>query len=134
MTKLDQECFTVWDGKVEQGTLADFSHFIETTTRPHGVGYKYYATTVSRRNESDTDDDGNEVLPEEVFRDQWVLAKWATWCGPEVVVLEFESEDEASAAAEDSYVYDILHNSEFPIYLDRQSAEADLADWIASEE
>lgn len=124
---LNTTCFTVQRAAVVEGTLADFDHFIERTTRPTGVGYKYYATTVSRSSESDTDDDGNEVLPAEEFSDVWVLAKWATWGGPEVVVREFDTEDDARAAAEESYVYDILHNSEMVIHLDRDGAVRELA-------
>ena len=128
MTTLETKCFTVQDGKIVLGKLSDFDCYIESTTRPTGVGHKYYATTVRRRNVSDTDGDGNEVMPEEAYRDQWVLAKWATWGGPEVIVREFESEAEAHAAAEETYVYDILNNSEMSIHLDRAEAERELAD------
>lgn len=113
-TTLSSACFTVQNGAVVDGTLRDFDSFIERTTRPTGVGPKYYATTISR--------DGADV---------WVLAKWATWGGPQVVVREFESEADALAAAEETYVSDILGNSEISIWLDRASAEQELADLFA---
>ncbi len=130
MTNLTTACYNIEDGKVVEGTLADFSGFIEQTTRPNGVGYKYYTTTVERTVEVDTgqvDEDG-DAITERVETDVWVLAKWATWGGPQVVVREFKSEEEANAAAEDTYVYDILRNSEIEIYLDRADAERALAD------
>ena len=125
ITTLKTPCFYVQDGEVREGTLADFSHFIETTTRPTGVGYKYYVTTVSRRTEAVYDDEDKEIEPERM-EDVWALAKWATWGGPEVIVSEFDSEEEANAAAEETYVYDILNNSEMSVHLDRESAEAEL--------
>ena len=108
MTALNTPCFTVQDGRITKGTLNDFHSFIEETTRPTGVGPKYYATT---------------------HGDVWVLAKWATWGGPEVVVQEFDSEDAAKAAAEETYVYDILKNSEMAIHLDRAGAEQELSNF-----
>lgn len=112
MANLNTTCYTIEDGKIVEGTLSDFDMYIEKTTRPTGVGYKYYATTEN---------------------DVWVLAKWATWGGPQVVVREFETEDEAKAAAEETYVYDILNNQETPIYLDRADAESALAQQIESD-
>lgn len=117
---LQATCYTVQAGQIVQGTLADFDHFIETTTRPTGVGYKYYTTT--RRLAIDHADDGT-VIEDDV----WVLAKWATWGGPEQVVRDFPTEAEALAAAEATYVHDILNNSEIAIHLDRASAEQELA-------
>lgn len=108
---LKTPCFYVQDGKVCEGALGDLDRFIETTTRPTGVGYKYYVTTVSRRVDAVYDDEDNEIEPERM-EDVWVLAKWATWGGPEVIVREFDSEEEANAAAEETYVYDILNNVE----------------------
>lgn len=122
---LKTPCFYVQDGKVCEGTLGDLDRFIETTTRPTGVGYKYYVTTVSRRVDAVYDDEDNEIEPE-FMKDVWALAKWATWSGPEVVVREFDSEEEANAAAEETYVYDILNNSEMSVHFDRASAEAEL--------
>lgn len=130
MNTLNTTCYTVQDGQIVEGTLADFTHFIETTTRPTGVGYKYYATTVTRMIERATDklDENGYTIYEEVEADVWVLAKWATWGGPQVVVSEHESEEEAEDAAEQTYVYDILNNSEFVIWLDRVEAERELAE------
>lgn len=122
---LKTPCFYVQDGKVCEGTLADLDHFIETTTRPTGVGYKYYVTTISRRVDAVYDDEDNKIEPERM-EDVWALANWATWGGPEVIVSEFDSEEEANAAAEEIYIYDILNNSEFSVHFDRESAEAEL--------
>lgn len=133
-TTLNTTCYNVEDGEIVEGKLSDFDNLIECTTRPTGVGYKYYATTVRARNESDTDDDGNEVMPTEEFRDQWVLAKWATWGGPQVVVREFDTEEEAEAAAEETYVHDILNHSDTYVYLDRAQAEQALASQQANAE
>jgi hypothetical protein len=128
MTNLTTTCFTVQDGKIVEGTLADFTCFIESTTRPTGVGYKYYVTTVTRDVERDTDqvDEDGDVITETVEDDVWVLAKWATWGGPQVVVREFESEEEANTAAEETYVHDILNNPEISIHFCEEDAKADL--------
>lgn len=135
MNTLNTTCYTIEDGKIVEGKLADFDLYIESTTRPTGVGYKYYATTVQRDIERDTDqvDEDGYTITETVQEDVWVLAKWATWGGPQVVVREFETEDEAKAAAEETYVYDILNNQETPIYLDRADAESALAQQIESD-
>lgn len=114
---LNTPCFTVQDGQIVAGTLADFDNFIESTTRPTGVGYKHYVTTVTR--------DGQDV---------WAHAKWATWNGPQVIIDTYETEAEAEAAVEQSHVYDILNNSEMSINLDRESAEAELAAILADQE
>lgn len=118
-TTLKTACFTIDNGQVVEGALADFSSFIEQTTRPNGVGPKYYATTVTLAVDHDEEN-------QPVENDVWVLAKWATWGGPQVVVRELENEKEAREAAEETYVYDILHNSEFVIHLDRSGAEQEL--------
>lgn len=122
---LQTQCFYVKDGQVVEATLADLSQFIETTTRPTGIGYKYYPTTIERRVEAVLDEDDNEIEPAHTI-DVWVLAKWPTWGGPEVVIKECESEVEAESAAEETYVYDILNNTEMAVHLDRESAEAEL--------
>lgn len=109
-TTLQAVCYTVENGAIVAGTLADFDSFIETTTRPHGVGTKYYAVET---------------------RGGWALAKWATWGGPQQIVREFDTQAEAEAAAEETWVYDILNNSEIVIHLDRAGAEQELAQLIA---
>lgn len=113
---LNTPCFTVQDGQIVAGTLADFDHFIERTTRPHGVGCKHYVTEITR--------DGVDV---------WAHAKWATWGGPETIIDTYETEAEAQAAVEQTYVYDILNNPEQCINLDRASAEAELAQILENE-
>jgi len=105
MTPLKTPCFVVIDGAVVDGTLGDYSRFIAETTRPDGVGRRYYVTTTGTR---------------------WALAKWATWAGPQVVVQEYDTEEEAWCAAEVIYVHDILHNTDILIHLDRAAAELEL--------
>lgn len=131
-TTLNTPCYYIADGQVKEAVLGDFDHYIETTTRPTGVGHKYYTTTISRAVDEVRGDDDNVIEPESA-EDVWVLAKWATWAGPEVVVQEFDSEAEADASAEQTYVYDILHNPETSIWLDRESAEACLREEQAGE-
>ncbi len=91
---------------------------------------------MARDVERDTDqvDEDGHAITETVQDDVWVLAKWATWGGPEVVVREFDTEEEANTAAEETYVYDILNNSDMAIHLDRASAESDLAQQIKNDE
>jgi len=129
VTTLNTTCYTVQNGKIVECILADYACYIERTTRPTGVGFKYYVTTVARDIERFTDqvDEDGYVITETVKDDVWVLAKWASWGGPEVVVCEFASEEEARAAAVDTYFHDILHNDEITIHLDRASAELELA-------
>lgn len=109
------------------GVLDDFRHFIRTTTRPTGVGPVYYATTRSRSVDT-YDAEGNQNG--EKTEDFWVLAHWVTWAGPEHIVRECDSEQEALAAAESIYVQDILDNNEMGIYLDRATAERVLAETL----
>lgn len=124
---LSTPCFNIEEGKIVEGTLADFDSLIERSCRPNGVGYTYYITTVTREVDRDTgavDEDGCP-LAETVETEVWALAKYQF--GKQTIVREFETEEEAQAAAEETYVYDILHNSEITIHLDRASAEAELA-------
>lgn len=122
---LNTPCFYVQGGMVCEGILEDLAAYIETTTRPDGVGRAYYVTTRQRRVDAVTDDNGREIEPEHT-KPIWVLAKWATWAGPEVVVDEYDTEAEAEGAAEQTYVYDILNNQEVPVHLDRAGAEDEL--------
>ena len=118
--------FFLEDGEVKSGILRDLDRFIETTTRPTGIGPKYYATTVSKTVEAVTDDDGNELEPEhQEF--VWVLAKWATWGGPEIVVHYFDNEADALKAAEERWIDDILNNNEMAVYSSREEAMQALA-------
>jgi hypothetical protein len=128
ITNRTTTCFTVQNGKIVKGTLADFTCFIETTTRPNGMGYKYYVISVNRDVERATDrvDEDGYIITETVEDDVWVLAKWASWGGPQVIIREFESEQEANAAAEETYIYDILNNSEISIHFCKNDAAAEL--------
>lgn len=103
---LQTTCFWVEYGRVFEGVLGDLDHFIEMTTRPTGIGPKYYVKAMP----------GNT----------WALAKWATSGGPERIIRRFDSEDDAKAAAEETYVFDIINNHEVTVHLDRESAEAHL--------
>jgi hypothetical protein len=122
---LSTPCYFVENGEVKESTLESFDRYIETTTRPAGVGPKYYATTVSRPRDAVYDADDNLIEPAG-YSDVWALAYWATWGGPERVIQEFATEEEAVAAAEALYVQEILDNGEMAIYLDRQGAENEL--------
>lgn len=141
-TTLASICYTVQDGKIVEGKLADFDCYIEQTTRPHGVGPVYYATSrdvyaVIRADGSVYDTFANEQLAEcRCDRDEgetieertvWSLAKYVTWAGPERIVRGHESEEEARADAEETYVHDILNNSEMSIHLCREDAEQEIA-------
>lgn len=143
MTNLNTTCFTVQDGKIVEGTLADFTCYVEQTTRPHGVGPVYYATSrdvyaVIRADGSVYDTFANEELAEiccdvdegETVEERtvWSLAKYVTWAGPERIIRDHASEEEARADAEETYVHEILNNSEMIIHLDRAGAERELAD------
>lgn len=106
--KLTAKCYTIEQGKIVEGTLEDFRQFIETTTRPHGVDYKYYK--------------------QKVDKEGWAVAQWVTWAGPEHIGhIRFETEAEADEYLEDLYCEQILANSEFSIYLTRDEAEEMLA-------
>lgn len=102
-------CFTVQDGSVVEGVVGDFKRFVETTTRPTGVGTKYYVTYAG---------------------DECVVACWMTWGGPERVVRRFESELEALECLEGMHVQEILDNTELVIHLERKDAEAELAQFL----
>ena len=128
MADLSSPCFYIENGKILEARFSDFVHLIEMVSRPSGTGYVYYATNIARAPEVDVASDevatagGDAALVEPV----WVLAKWARWGGPEVVVREYASEALAKAAAEAVYVQDILANSEVPLYLNREAAERSL--------
>lgn len=101
---LNTPCFTVCDGQVVEGVLNNFSQYIEMATRPEGVGPRFYVKSLG---------------------DHWALVQWATWNGPEVIVENFDTQQEAEAAAERTYVDDILCNQEVLIFFDRAEAEAE---------
>lgn len=48
---LKSPCWWIEGRAVREGTLADLDRFIETTTRPTGIGYKYYVRPVPRSDE-----------------------------------------------------------------------------------
>jgi hypothetical protein len=124
-TALNTTCYTVEaTGQIVTGTLNDFEHHIETTTRPNGVGYKYYPTTIKRPIYDETGDLALCADGSPAHDDIWVLAKWATWGGPQVVVSEHDSEEAAQQAAEETYIHDILNNTEELIFLSLAKAEA----------
>lgn len=129
-TTLNTECYTIDDGKIVKGILNDFRQFIETTTRPTGVGPAYYATTIIRPTTKEVIDDEGNIIEAEGFDDVWALAHWVTWGGPEVIIDTFETEAEAEEAAEDIYISDILNNSEMCIYLSLADAERVLAELV----
>lgn len=124
-TNLTSSCYYIQDGEVVEGLLSDLDMLIETTTRPDGVGPKYYVTRAPRRVEAVYNDDGEEIEPARTEH-VWALAKWATYSGPEVIVDTFDNESEAQAAAEATYVHDILNNAEMSVHLDRDGAEDEL--------
>jgi hypothetical protein len=102
---LKAECFIIEDKKIVNKPLSDFDHLIEKTTRPTGVGYKYYVTSAVEATEA------TEV---------WALAMWF---GIEHIVYTFRTEKEAIEAAEKTYVYDILNNEEVQIYMSLEKAQ-----------
>lgn len=118
---LKSPCWWIEDGAVREGTLADLARFIETTTRPTGIGYKYYVRALSPRK-------GDERL-----QGAWALAEWVTWAGPEVIVRVFDTEEAANAAAEATYVDDIRNNREVAVFLTREEADSALADLLGDE-
>ena len=127
MTNLTTKCFSIQNGKVVTSILADFSHYIESTTRPTGIGYTYYTTTVEREIEPEQTDDEGSVIKAAVIDDVWALVKWVSWSGPERIIQTFENEQAANAAAEASYVHDILNNPELSITTSEQEAN----EWLA---
>ena len=98
-------CYTIEDGQIVTGTLYDFKHFVQESCRPEGAMPKYYTT--------DTDS-GFAV---------------AMWEGKQVILWEFDSEDEAEEKVLQLKIYDIFNNNEFPIYLNLADAEEALLDF-----
>ncbi|CAB4139715.1 hypothetical protein UFOVP352_47 [uncultured Caudovirales phage] len=133
MTNLNTTCFTIENLEIVEATLENFTRYIQSAPLPWGNGYVYYPTKITREVEEGTgefDEDGYE-LTTTAKEDVWVLAHYH---GKERIVREFESEEEANAAAEESYVHDILNNSEQLICLDREEAESVLADMLAEQD
>lgn len=122
---LKTPCFYVHAGQVHECLLGALDRFIDTTTRPNGVGPRYYTRPIDRIVDAVYDDEGNEIQPE-TTREVWALACWMTRSGPESIIRTFDTEAEAAAAAEKTYVHDIMNNPEFWVHLDRASAEAEL--------
>lgn len=127
---LSTQCWTIHTGSLIEGTLADHSKHIETTTRPTGVGYKYYVTTTVADVDRDTEQRDAEgyAITETVRAEMWALAVWATWGGPERIVSTYDTEAEAHAAAEATYVQDILNNPDYLVFLDKETAQKALAE------
>lgn len=112
MSKLNTQVFEIIDGKIVEGTLADYMNLVEQTTTPRGVGPVYFVEETQRRIE-----DTNEWESTDVFG----LFKWSG--SSKRLVKRFNIKAEAQAALEDTFVYDIDHNSEFQIYYTREAAE-----------
>ena len=168
MSKLNTPVFEIIDGKVVEGTLADYMNLIEQTTTPRGVGPVYFIEqpddaavealwaekTQAEKTESEAAKAGEaaerlESGPEynalvtaledaridlqnaETAYDaanKYGLHKWTTWSGSRRLVREFETEAEAQAALEETFVYDIQNNPEHTLYYSRESAEQYLRD------
>ena len=99
-------CYTINDGQIVTGTLYDFKHFVQEACRPGGAMPKYYTT--------DTDSG-------------FAVAKWES--GKQVIILEFDLEDEAEEKVVQLKIDDILNNNEFQIYLNLADAEEALLDF-----
>jgi hypothetical protein len=109
--RMHTPCFTIQNLKIVEGTLSDFSRYIENCPRPGGVGSKYYVT----QNKRETDEGGTV--------DTWCIAKYA---GREIVVRFFDSEIEADLQLEEWHINDILSNDDLVIYLEKGDAQAGL--------
>ena len=108
MSLLDNTVFIVRDNAVAEVTYHDLMDYVETTTRPTGIGTKRYVTT---------DADGN-----------WCVAAWLTWGGPEHIISRHDSEAEAQAAVEAIWVREIEGAADLMLFCSREAAEEALAE------
>ena len=122
MTKLTDTVFEIIDGKVVEGTLADYMNLVEQTTTPRGVGPVYFVDQTTRPQEEANDWESTDVFG---------LFKWTNWAGNKRLVKSFNTEAEAQDALEDTFIYDIGNNSEHTLYDSRESAERCLREDLA---
>lgn len=138
MSKMNNTVFVIRNGQVAEVSYNDLDQYIETTTRPTGVGTKYYLTTTdvydviradgslyeTYKNKADADLNCDQENGESIQeRPEYCVARWATWGGPEVIVSRHESEAEAQAAVEDIWIMDIYDNGEESIFFTREEAQ-----------
>ena len=105
---LNTSCYTIEDGKIVKGILQDFNHFIEYANRPEGTMPKYFISF---------DSDAR----------QWAVAKFEF--NKEIIVCFCYSKISANEKLMDLFIYDILNNNEYPIYLNLACAEEALLDF-----
>ncbi len=127
---LSDVCYYIKDYHILKGELIDFDHLIDNCPRPHGVGYSYYPTTVKKQIEAVFDDDDNEIEPAKTV-DVWCLARYKY--GKELVIEEFETEEEAQRAAEKIYIHDILNSPDECVFLSLDDAINTLEQVIENE-
>jgi len=109
MSKLNEKVWVIRNNIAVEVTLRDLDKHIEISTRPTGVGTKHYVTQVN---------------------DKWCHAVWVTYGGPERIIAQFETEQEAISAVEDAWLHDIWNNTEETVYATKEAAEVVLADAI----
>ena len=102
MSKLNDTVFVIQAGAVIERTLRDLMDLVPTTSRPDGTGTKDYA----REN-----DDGAGVYT------------WMTWGGPERLLSQHDSLEDAVSRVEDLWISDIFNNTEIAVYPNRATAE-----------
>lgn len=110
MSKLNQTVFLIEADAVVERKLSDLMDLVPTTSRPDGIGTKDYA----REN-----DDGAGVYT------------WATWGGPERLMSQHVTIDEAVARVEDIWIGEIFGSTEVAVYATAEAANAALADMLA---
>ena len=108
MSILDNTVFIIRDNAVAEVTYRDLMDYAETTTRPTGIGTKRYVTT-------DADDN-------------WCVAAWLTWGGPEHIISRHDSEAEAQAAVEAIWVREIEDVPDLMLFCTREAAEEALVE------
>lgn len=108
MSKLNQTVWIIQGGRVVETTYADLIGYIDTTTRPTGVGPSHYVCQ---------DDDG-----------RWCVAHWVTSNGPEHIFGRYDSEADAVATIEAIWIDQIQHSDEVVVYSHKALAEAVLAE------
>lgn len=110
---LSATCFYIKDNQVKEGTFNDFTRFIDKTTRPDGIGYKWDVR-------EEVGDDGIE----------WAVTFWGSGGNKETVARIFATEQEARDFLEGIYVRNILNDGTIFICLDRDKAEEVLRELI----
>ena len=106
MSKLDQVVYIIEDGEIVESRIRDIDGYIDETTTPKGIAPRYHVR-------------GREL---------WT---WGVGGNSPRLIREYDTEEEAQEALDETFVHDFWSNGEFLAFSTREQAETFLRDGVA---